>query len=62
MKMWTARLSFKIKALMFLSAGGFYAAGDQELLDKMLWLLVMYLAGEIAVLVISRNLPAKQKI
>lgn len=60
--MWTAKLSFKIKILMLASAGGFYAAGNQELLDKMLWFLVMYLAGEIAWLVASRNLPAKQKI
>lgn len=47
---------------MLLSAGGFYAAGNQELLDKMLWALVMYIAGEIAWLIVSRNLPAKQKI
>lgn len=47
---------------MLASAGGFYAAGDQELLDKMLWLLVLYLAGEIAWLITSRNLPVKQKV
>jgi len=60
--MFTARLSLKIKMLMLASVGGFYAAGEQELLDKMLWLLVLYLAGEIVTLIVSRNLPAKQKI
>ncbi|QMP84262.1 hypothetical protein HUN41_00153 [Streptomyces phage Coruscant] len=59
--MWTAKLSLKIKILMLASAGGFYAAGDQELLDKMLWLLVLYLVGEIAWLITSRNLTVKQE-
>jgi hypothetical protein len=60
--MWTAKLSFKIKVLMATAAGWFYAAGEQELLDKMLWALVLYIAGEIAWLIVDRNLPVKQKI
>lgn len=60
--MWTAKLSLKIKVLMLASIGGFYYAGNQEAIDKMLWLLVLYLAGEIVWLIGSRNLPAKQKV